>query len=183
MAKCIEVIDKKLHERLRQWSNRGIIEEEKPGIVYGVELHNIENPAIFSGKYQFWVGDELYSLKDIISERKHGRQKQELLSLVAKKEVLQAYIKNVQHACKKGHFSAKIMSSTGMDAGPGIPIDENIVLRVKESLPMQPWPKGVHKVVAERMGCKPRTVSAAIQELIRRGVFKQQIDGELFESK
>ena len=52
--------------------------------------------------------------------------------------------------------------------------------RVRTLLPEQPWPKGVHKVVAEKSGLSTERVQGAIQELIKRGVFKPQIDGKLF---
>ncbi|MCK4824218.1 hypothetical protein KA005_51175 [bacterium] len=51
---------------------------------------------------------------------------------------------------------------------------------VKNLLPEQPWPKGVHKLVAEKSGLTNETVHRAIQELIKKGVFKPQIDGKLF---
>ncbi len=51
---------------------------------------------------------------------------------------------------------------------------------VKNLLPEQPWPKGIHKLVAEKSRLTNATVHRAIQELIKKGVFKPQIDGKLF---
>lgn len=51
---------------------------------------------------------------------------------------------------------------------------------VKTLLPKQPWQKGVHKMVAEKSGLSNSTVHRAIQELIKKGVFKPQVDGKLF---
>ncbi|MEJ8843968.1 hypothetical protein WG954_16365 [Lacibacter sp. H375] len=62
-----------------------------------------------------------------------------------------------------------------------IEIDETILEKVREILPQQPWPKGTHKEVAEKLGLAASVVSRYIYELIRKGVFKPQVDGVLYE--
>ena len=58
---------------------------------------------------------------------------------------------------------------------------EELLARVRNELPDQPWPKGTSKVVADKIGLSQNQVALAIAELIRRGIFKYQIDGKLFE--
>jgi hypothetical protein len=65
-----------------------------------------------------------------------------------------------------------IQPSTGLDA--------DLLAAVKELLPPQPWPSGVHKEIAEKVGLTSGQVAKYIEELIRRGDFMEQIDGELF---
>ncbi|MFH6598751.1 hypothetical protein ACEVAQ_08525 [Ectopseudomonas khazarica] len=60
-------------------------------------------------------------------------------------------------------------------------ITEQDILNVKNELPAQPWPTGVHKVVSEKLGMSNAAVMKATRELIRRGVFKEQIDGVLYD--
>lgn len=48
---------------------------------------------------------------------------------------------------------------------------------VRHALPAQPWPKGIHQVVADRLATRPSLVQKAIQHLIRGGIFKDQVDG------
>jgi len=60
------------------------------------------------------------------------------------------------------------------------PLTEEIVESVKDSLPPQPWPKGVNKSVADKLGLSNKLVSEAIQKLIRKGVFNPQIDGKIY---
>ncbi len=62
-----------------------------------------------------------------------------------------------------------------------IEVNEEILEKVKTALPAQPWPKGTHKEVAEKLGLASNVVSKHIYELIRRGVFKPQVDGVLYE--
>ncbi len=60
--------------------------------------------------------------------------------------------------------------------------DEDILKRVEEAMPAQPWPKGTTKQVAAQLELSTRVTSRAVDELIRRGVFKPQIDGQLYET-
>lgn len=57
---------------------------------------------------------------------------------------------------------------------------EEIILTVKEHLPLQPWPKDTHKALAAQLGLSKNLVYKSMSELIRRGFFKPQIDGKLY---
>ena len=59
-------------------------------------------------------------------------------------------------------------------------LDADLLAAVKEILPPQPWPNGIHKEVAEKLGLTNGQVAKYVKELIRRGDFMEQIDGELF---
>jgi DNA-binding MarR family transcriptional regulator len=63
------------------------------------------------------------------------------------------------------------------------PLDEALISKVQEDLPAQPWPCGVHKVIAQQLGLSNGTVSHAIQVLIQRGLAKQQNDGVVLEGR
>jgi ssDNA-binding Zn-finger/Zn-ribbon topoisomerase 1/uncharacterized membrane protein (DUF485 family) len=58
---------------------------------------------------------------------------------------------------------------------------EDIIEKVKAALPEQPWPDKVHRKVATDLGISKTMVHKAIRELVIRGVFKEQIDGKLFD--
>jgi hypothetical protein len=75
---------------------------------------------------------------------------------------------------------AKIKANT---AEPGLTrpgFDEDLLAATKELLPAQPWPQGVHREVADKLGLTATQASRYIQELIRRGAFLDQIEGQLF---
>jgi len=59
------------------------------------------------------------------------------------------------------------------------PLSPDLIERIKNALPQQPWPKGVHQTVAEQLDLKATTVQKAIQHLIKTGHFSDQIDGVL----
>lgn len=58
-------------------------------------------------------------------------------------------------------------------------IDEEFIEIVKELLPPQPWPMGIHKVVATQLGCPNAKVSRAIEMLIKDGYFQNQVNGHI----
>jgi len=69
----------------------------------------------------------------------------------------------------------------GLEPEKKIVITEELLEKIRKELPTQPWPKGIHKTVAEILRLDTRTVSFHITELIKRGVFKPQIEGILYQ--
>ena len=52
---------------------------------------------------------------------------------------------------------------------------------VKAELPKQPWPIGIHKVIASKLNCSNGKVSQAISELIENGSVYKQKDGVVYD--
>ena len=52
---------------------------------------------------------------------------------------------------------------------------------VRDALPPQPWPKGIHTEIAVRLGSTGSKIQKAIGKLIAAGVFRPQIDGVVYE--
>jgi len=77
-----------------------------------------------------------------------------------------------------GGIECKIIGTAAVTKTSGL--DEQLLKRVKEEMPLQPWPTGTHKAVAERLGITPTLVNRALQELTKAGVFHPQIDGVLY---
>ncbi|SKC49279.1 hypothetical protein [Paraburkholderia hospita] len=61
-------------------------------------------------------------------------------------------------------------------------VTEELLERVKNTLPPQPWPTGTHKQVTEALGISKSLYDKAIVELIKRRVVYQQIDGILLDT-
>ena len=60
-------------------------------------------------------------------------------------------------------------------------VDEALVTKVKSLLPKQPWPKGISKEVQEQVGISSGQMKRIVYILIRRGDFKPQKDGRLYD--
>ncbi len=56
-------------------------------------------------------------------------------------------------------------------------LTEDFIAQVRALLPVQPWPKNIHKDVAEKLDTTPKRVSRAINTLIDREIFHDQKDG------
>jgi hypothetical protein len=56
-------------------------------------------------------------------------------------------------------------------------IDDDFLSDVYAKLPEQPWPTGVHRMVAEKLNVAPALVQKAMQELIAIGLVHDQKDG------
>lgn len=59
------------------------------------------------------------------------------------------------------------------------PLTEEVIEKIKIALPEQPWPRQIHKVVADSLGLPHQQVQKAIQHLIRMGIFLDQVDGQV----
>nr|WP_319571737.1 hypothetical protein [uncultured Draconibacterium sp.] len=63
---------------------------------------------------------------------------------------------------------------------PQVEISEELLDKVKEATPNQPWPEHVHKIVAEKVDISNRTAYKCLSELIERGIFNPQINGVVY---
>ena len=52
---------------------------------------------------------------------------------------------------------------------------------VQAELPDQPWPVGIHRTIATKLGCPSGKVSQAISELIENGSANEQINGVVYD--
>ena len=59
-------------------------------------------------------------------------------------------------------------------------IEETILKSVKEKLPKQPWPIGIHNSIANELDLSPKDVRLAITELIERGDYYLQHNGKIY---
>ncbi len=59
-------------------------------------------------------------------------------------------------------------------------LNEELITKIKELLPAQPWPSGIHKEISKELEISNSQVSKAIQILVRRGEVKLQIEGKLY---
>lgn len=62
-------------------------------------------------------------------------------------------------------------------------ISEEIIKKVEKELPEQPWPKGTSQTISKKLNVSPSDMKRAIDTLIERGVFKVQIDGQLYDKQ
>lgn len=59
-------------------------------------------------------------------------------------------------------------------------VTPDLLESVSELLPAQPWPAGVHRMVAQTLGVSNAVATSAITELIRQGKYFPQINGSVY---
>jgi predicted Zn finger-like uncharacterized protein len=61
-----------------------------------------------------------------------------------------------------------------------VDISEDLLQKITEAMGPQPWQDGAAAIAANKIGITKRTMSSAVSTLIKRGVFKVQVDGQLY---
>lgn len=69
----------------------------------------------------------------------------------------------------------------GIAPSSGMNLTDEIIDKVRLQLPNQPWPRHIHKTVAQELGISNGMAQKAIRRLINKGVFKEQVNGQLYE--
>jgi DNA-directed RNA polymerase subunit RPC12/RpoP len=64
---------------------------------------------------------------------------------------------------------------------PAQPLTDELLRRVEDALPAQPWPTAIHRKIATELSLSDSTVTSAIAALIERGKFLHQFGGKLFK--
>jgi len=57
---------------------------------------------------------------------------------------------------------------------------EDFINKVKNLLPVQPWPKGINSIISDKLKVPKYKVNLAVDTLINRGIFKYQLHGKLY---
>jgi len=60
-------------------------------------------------------------------------------------------------------------------------VSEELLIRIRNSMGPQPWPRGRSRVVASQLDISHAILERAIQQLISRGDFRLQLNGKLYE--
>jgi hypothetical protein len=66
---------------------------------------------------------------------------------------------------------------------PYVPVEEDIIESVRMLLPPQPWPKGIDKEIKNQLNISNSKYHHAVDELIKRGYFKKQVNGQLYDKR
>ncbi|WP_281228295.1 hypothetical protein [Flavobacterium aquiphilum] len=162
----------KIKEKIVEAKNKITIEILKDEIKY------------FEPNFEFWGGDEFSMFSNILDTKRQIETNKFEIQISGTERQINAFIriikKGVIHKQIKAEFHKYRVPKPETISEPRF-LDEKIILTIKEKLPPQPWETGVHKKVASELGISNKLVSIAIQQLIGKGVFKNQIDGIIID--
>jgi hypothetical protein len=138
-----------------------------------------ELPSCLHPSYQFWADDEYVMMTDILlgtSPAEAGRVRYYFDGSDRGLRHLKRKLRREQK--KLSVFVNDVVMAFWFGMKPKR-IPEEVITLVRNELPEQPWVKGVHKEVAQKLGLSNETISAAIDIPILRGIFSDQVDGRV----
>jgi hypothetical protein len=93
-------------------------------------------------------------------------------------------LRDIQAVRKKSLTSSRRIGRPGPSADFLVSQSDwqEFLSQVDMLLTEQPWPRGIHIEVAEKLHAKKSNVALAIDQLIAAGKYYQQVDGLLFDS-
>lgn len=172
-----------------QLENEFIIKKSKTkaaerGVTIIMEFPDKERPINLNPEFEFWCDDEFLMLQDILDEKKDQNNVCEI-SISGKQRHIKQYMKLLRIAVKDFNtlFKESEVKKVKVKKAPKPPImlDDKLLTLIQNKLPNQPWPTGIHKVIASEINVSNHMVSIAIQQLISKGVFKHQINGVIID--
>lgn len=151
-----------------------------------IELTHPENYEFefLSKDYEFWAGDEFCKSNSIVKKIDRVNSETTKLEVCGDTQVLRAFVRLIRRRCKKNgfEFKEKKQPNNGLNVEYSQKLlDEDLILKIKNELPEQPWEKGIHKEVAKKLNISNKISSSGIQQLIANGDFKMQTDGKIIE--
>ena len=153
-----------------------------------VEYENsddINKMEFFQDNYEFWASDEFSIFADILDSKKTFDENTIEYNISGTYGQVRSYTRILKRVHKKEPFKVEITKDLNQDQNfkknEVQVLDEELLDKIRNCLPKQPWETGIHKVVAKELNTSNKIVSTAIQVLIAQGDFKQQIDGKVIE--
>lgn len=139
----------------------------------------------FQNDYEFWSQDEFSVFADILDSKVIIDENTIEFNLSGTLAQIRSYTRIIRRTLRKENITAEITKEKirNQNVMQTRILDEELLIKIKEKLPPQPWETGIHKKIAFELEVSNKLVSIAIQQLIAKGIFKQQIDGEIIEEE
>jgi|WetSurMetagenome_2_1015567.scaffolds.fasta_scaffold00675_12 hypothetical protein len=178
----IQVIYQIKNEFTEKRSKVKSIERE---VRFMIEFQDEKRPDCLNPEFEFWCDDEFMMLRDILDEKKNYDNTCEL-AISGRLRQVKFYLRYIRSYEKKSNSMVKIIkdliTNDGNDSSQPKVLDEKLLESIMNKLPVQPWPTGIHKVIANELQISNKIVSIAIQQLITKGIFKNQINGIIVDT-
>ncbi|WCO03534.1 hypothetical protein [Psychroserpens ponticola] len=152
-------------------------------LTLNVEFENDMNGmSYFQPDYEFWSQDEFSVFSDILDSRTAIDANTIEFIISGSFAQIRSYTRIINRSQKKEKFVVKIIQEKNKSQEKQFAsriLDDEILSEIEKKLPEQPWITGIHKIIARELEVSNKLVSTGIQQLIAKGVFKQQINGIL----
>lgn len=141
---------------------------------------NLINSQSFNHNEVSIAWDSISNIIDITSIRK-TKLSNDIIINVIRKISSQYEIHHVDSVEKTEIFKKYLNGRMFIKNREMLSISEDLIERVRELLPKQPWKPKAHEAVVSAIGCTNAKYFSVVKILIERGYFYQQIDGVLYD--
>lgn len=131
----------------------------------------------FEKNFEFWVNDRLYSFEDILDNKSYIAPNVAKYIISGTFVVVNMFLKILRKAQENSEINL-IKKNRRIDRKF---VDDQMLKKIKDRLPNQPWEKGIHRIIAKEFNITNTIATAAIKKLIAQGHFCEQIDGKLID--
>lgn len=139
----------------------------------------------FQNGYEFWSQDEFSVFGDILDSTIIIDAKTIEFNLSGTFAQIRSYTRIIKRIQKKENITIEITKENIRTQN--VPhtriLDDELLKKIEEKLPTQPWETGIHKKIASELDVSNKLVSIAIQQLITKGIFKHQFDGKIIDEE
>lgn len=137
----------------------------------------------FQPDYEFWAQDEFSVFGDILDSEKDIDSMTKEYKISGTFAQIRSFTRILNGRQKEEKFKINVTMKKIKSGAKYIRrmLDEEVLKQIEEKLPKQPWETGIHKIIASELEIPNKLVSTAIQLLIVKGIFKQQIDGKIID--
>lgn len=111
-----------------------------------------------SPSFEFWVGERLASLNDILTSMNYVDEDKVEIKLRGNRDIIKNYIKVLREYKKRGEL--EISEQKGSLQSCRLSTEE--ISKIRALLPAKPWPIGIHKTIAEELGLTKSEVYKAM---------------------
>ncbi|MDM5077388.1 AIPR family protein [Aeromonas media] len=92
-------------------------------------------------------------------------------------------ISDISRVEKANNFNTYLPAVADSHKPDNVIVDLELVQKIDDLLPPQPWKPGVHKKITKALGCSNKEYFQAVQILIEDGIRNKQVDGVVYDAE
>ena len=167
-------------EKIISVTNNDLDKSDLPMATIALRTLDKTGHEAIKSNFVFTFDDNIVELKDLSLQT---IKEDDIYSLIISGEI--NYLKRYISILKKYEIKNSLeiinidLIENKQTQKKNVPISPEIIEKIRSLLPAQPWEKGIHKIIADKLDISKRIVSSVINKLISDGIFKHQINGRI----
>lgn len=167
--KFSEILNEKLKEKIK---GNFIINKpkDKPEAKSDILVLILKGePSIFESNFEFWAGDQLCMFSNILDKRINDNERCFRILLSGTNVQMSSYSTILKKEVDRGKIKIEYLNTKNSVVlpTPKKRLPMSTIHKIKDKLPEQPWPVGIHKSIAIDLNLSNKIVSQAISYLVK----------------